>query len=158
MTATFIVISTVLAIGGLGVAYLAYVMKHPALDPSTWAQRAGPVYRLFYNKYYLDEIYERLIIHPLYWLSENVLWRIVDVDIIDGTVNGVAEVVNFSSGQLRKVQTGFVANYALAIAIGAVVVIGVAFAFQSDLLGEWEQPSPPTPLPSLGEGRKIGNR
>jgi NADH-quinone oxidoreductase subunit L len=125
----------VLAFGGLGIAYLAYVMKHPALDPSIWAQRAGPVYRLFYNKYYLDEIYERLIIHPFYWLSENVLWRIVDIDIIDGTVNGVAGVVNFSSGQLRKVQTGFVANYALAIAIGAVVVIGVAFAFQSDLLG-----------------------
>jgi NADH-quinone oxidoreductase subunit L len=135
MTWTFGIISTVLAVGGGLIAYGAYVRKHPALDPATWAERAGPVYRLFYNKYYLDELYERFIIHPLYWLSENVLWKVVDVDIIDATVNGVAGVVDYSSGQLRRVQTGFVANYALAIALGAVIVIGVALAFQSDLLG-----------------------
>ncbi len=135
MTATFITISTILAFGGLAIAYLAYVVKHPALDPKTWSERAGPVYRLLYNKYYLDEIYERFIIHPLYWFSENVLWKIIDIDIIDGTVNGVATTVNYSSSQLRRVQTGFVANYALAIAIGAVIVIGLALAFQSDLLG-----------------------
>ncbi|CAN5555013.1 NADH-quinone oxidoreductase subunit L [soil metagenome] len=135
MTITFGLLSTLFAVGGLGIAYLAYVRKHPALDPEVWAERAGPVYRLFYNKYYLDEIYERFIIHPLYWFSENVLWKIIDIDIIDGTVNGVATTVNYSSSQLRRVQTGFVANYALAIAIGAVIVIGLALAFQSDLLG-----------------------
>ncbi len=135
MTITFFALSTVLAIGGLAIAYLAYVAKHPAFDPRAWAERAGPVYDLLYNKYYLDEIYERLIIHPLYWISENILWKIVDIEIIDGTVNGVAATVNYSSNQLRRVQTGFVANYALAIAIGAVIVIGIALALQSDLLG-----------------------
>lgn len=135
MTGTFITISTILAAAGLVIAWLAYKRKHPAFDPQVWAERIGPVYGLLYNKYYLDEFYERLIIHPLYWVSENVLWKIVDVEIIDGTVNGVAGVVNYSSSQLRRVQTGFVANYALAIAIGAVIVIGIALALQSDLLG-----------------------
>jgi NADH-quinone oxidoreductase subunit L len=135
MTLTFITISTLLAASGLVIAWLAYVRKHPAFDPSAWAARAGPVYDLFYNKYYLDEIYERVIIHPLYWFSENVLWKVVDIGIIDATVNGVATTVDYSSSQLRRVQTGFVANYALAIAIGAVIVIGLALAFQSDLLG-----------------------
>ncbi|MEZ4570495.1 MAG: NADH-quinone oxidoreductase subunit L [Thermomicrobiales bacterium] len=135
MTGTFITISTILSFGGALIAYLAYVRKHPALDPANWSNRSGPIYDLLYNKYYLDEIYERLIIHPLYWISENILWKVVDIEIIDGTVNGVAGVVNYSSSQLRRVQTGFVANYALAIAIGAVIVIGLALAFQSDLLG-----------------------
>ena len=134
MTLTFGAISTLLSFGGLGVAYLAYVRKHPAFSPTVWAARAGPIYQLFANKYYLDEIYERLIVHPLYWFSEQVLWQIVDIRIIDGAVNGVASVVNYSAAQLRRVQTGFVANYALAIAIGAVIVIGLALAFQSDLL------------------------
>jgi len=135
MTLTFGAISTLLSFAGLGVAYLAYQRKHPAFSPSVWAARAGPIYQLFANKYYLDQIYEKLIVHPLYWFSERVLWQIVDVRIIDGAVNGVATVVNYSAGQLRKVQTGFVANYALAIAIGAVIVIGLALLFQSDLLG-----------------------
>ena len=135
MIVTFGVLSTILAVGGGVIAFLAYVRKHPAFDPHMWAERAGPVYQLLYNKYYLDELYERVIIHPLYWLSENILWKIVDIEIIDGIVNGVATTVDYSSSQLRKVQTGFVANYALAIAIGAVIVIGIALAFQSDLLG-----------------------
>lgn len=135
MTVTFGAISTALAIGGAIIMYLAYVKKHPAFAPDLWVSRARGVYTLFVNKWYLDEIYERYIVHPLYWFSERVLWQIIDVRIIDGIVNGVAGLVNFSSGQLRKAQTGFVANYALAIAIGAVVVIGLAFVFQSNLIG-----------------------
>lgn len=137
-TATTIIfgaISTTLAIGGLIIMYLAYVKKSPALAPDAWANRFRPVYALFSNKWYLDEIYERFIVHPAYWFSDRILWRIVDVNIIDGIVNGVAGVIEFASGQLRKAQTGFVANYALAIAIGAVIVIGLAFVFQSDLIG-----------------------
>ena len=134
-TISFGAVSFVLSVAGLLIAYFAYVRKSPALDPALWAARAGPIYKLLYNKYYLDELYERFIVHPLYWFSEEVLWKIVDIEIIDGTVNGVASVVNYSSAQMRRVQTGFVANYALAIAIGAVVVIGLALAFQSDLLG-----------------------
>ncbi len=134
-TISFALVSFILSAAGLLIAYFAYVRKSPALDPRVWAARAGPAYKTFYNKYYLDEIYERYIVHPLYWFSEHVLWKIVDIEIIDGAVNGVASLVDFSSAQLRRVQTGFVANYALAIAIGAVLVIGIALAFQSDLLG-----------------------
>ena len=56
------------------------------------------------------------------------LWRVVDVGIIDGTVNGVAIGIGALSQRLRHVQTGLVANYALAIALGMVVMVGVYLA------------------------------
>jgi NADH-quinone oxidoreductase subunit L len=129
----FGVLSTIVAVSGIAVAYLAYIAQSPIFSPTVWASRFRALYTLFYNKFYFDEIYEYTIVHPLYWVSENVLWRVVDVQIIDGAVNGVASLFSFSSSQLRRVQTGFVANYALAIAIGAVVIVGVYFVFASSL-------------------------
>ena len=57
-----------------------------------------------------------------------VLWQVVDVGIIDATVNGVATGIGAISQRLRHVQTGLVANYALAIALGMVVIVGVYLA------------------------------
>jgi NADH-quinone oxidoreductase subunit L len=130
---TFAVISTVVAAAGILIAYLAYIKESPIFSPTVWATRFRPLYVLFYNKFYFDEIYEYCIVHPLYWVSDRVLWQVVDMRIIDGAVNGVASLFSYSSSQLRRVQTGFVANYALAIAIGAVVIVGVYFVFASSL-------------------------
>jgi NADH-quinone oxidoreductase subunit L len=129
---TFAVISTIVAVAGLAVAALAYLARSPAFDPRRWAERAGPVYNLLYHKWYFDEIYDYLIVRPAYWFAM-FLWQIVDVRIIDGTVNGIASGVSFASSRLRRVQTGFVANYALAIALGAVIIVGAYFVFESDL-------------------------
>lgn len=130
---TFAVISTVVALAGIGIAYLAYIKQSVIFSPTVWATRFRPLYVLFLNKFYFDEIYEYCIVHPLYWVSDRVLWQVVDIRIIDGAVNGVASLFSYSSSQLRRVQTGFVANYALAIAIGAVVIVGVYFVFASSL-------------------------
>ena len=48
------------------------------------------LHRVLYNKYYVDEIYQAVIIGPLVWLSRNILWKVVDAGAIDGTVNGIA--------------------------------------------------------------------
>jgi NADH-quinone oxidoreductase subunit L len=132
MTLVFGAISTVIALGGVWIAYQAYVVKSAIFDPEAWAAKLKPAYQLAFNKWYFDEIYEALIIHPAYLFSV-FLWQIVDVRVIDGAVNGVATTVGFSASRMRRVQTGFVANYALAIAIGAVVIIGAYFAFDSTL-------------------------
>jgi NADH-quinone oxidoreductase subunit L len=60
-------------------------------------------------------------------------WRVIDVKVIDGTVLGIAHGVDELSRGLRTVQTGLVRNYALAIALGMVVIVGVYFAAFSDL-------------------------
>ncbi|MCO5175985.1 MAG: NADH-quinone oxidoreductase subunit L [Thermomicrobiales bacterium] len=125
-------ISTLIALAGAWIMYMAYIKKAPAFDPNTWAERLGGLYTFVSRKWMVDELYETLIIHPLYLFSI-FLWRIVDAGIIDGAVNGVAGVVGFTSGRLRRVQTGFVANYAFAIALGAAVIVGAYFVFVSNL-------------------------
>ena len=62
-----------------------------------------------------------------------LLWQVVDVGIIDATVNGVAAGIGAVSQRLRHVQTGLVANYALAIALGMVVMVGVYLGLFSNL-------------------------
>jgi NADH-quinone oxidoreductase subunit L len=132
-TLTFGAISMAVALAGLFVAYSAYIKKSPVWDPAIWAARFRALYNLFYNKWYFDRIYQDFIVDPLVMISRNVLWRAVDTKVIDGTVNGVATAFDLTSERLRRVQTGFVANYALAIAIGVVVIIGAFFVLDSNL-------------------------
>ena len=60
-------------------------------------------------------------------------WRVIDEGIIDATVYGVATGIGAISQRLRHVQTGLVANYALAIALGMVVLVGIYLAGFSNL-------------------------
>ncbi|MEZ4498527.1 MAG: hypothetical protein R2839_00380 [Thermomicrobiales bacterium] len=64
----------------------------------------------------------------------NFLWKRIDVGTIDGILMGIAGGLTWLSSQLRRVQTGLVSNYALAIALGMVVIVGVYFAAFSDLI------------------------
>ena len=52
----------------------------------------------------------------------------IDAKVIDGTVNGIGAAVRAGGGRLRRVQTGFVRNYALAVAVGAVAALAYAVA------------------------------
>jgi NADH-quinone oxidoreductase subunit L len=124
------VASTLVVLAGIGIAYLAYVKQ--TVSPREWSKRLGPAYQLAANLWYFDWAYERFIVHPLYLFSV-FLWRVVDVEIIDGTVNGVASLVSFTSERWRRAQTGLVSNYALAIALGAVVIVGAYLIFGSNL-------------------------
>jgi len=115
------VVSIVIALIGIGIAYLFYV-KNPAL-PKLLAEKRKGLYRLVYNKYYVDEIYEFLFINSLKKLGIG-LWRGFDEFVIDGTVNGIAYFFGWLSGRMRRIQTGFVQNYAFSMIIGGVVVAG----------------------------------
>jgi NADH-quinone oxidoreductase subunit L len=128
---TFAIISTVLALGGILIAYLTYVTG--TISAVALARRFNGIYQFLYDKWRIDEFYDRTIVRPFKQFAM-ICWRVIDVGIIDGTVNGVASLVDGASARLRTVQTGLVANYALAIALGMVVIIGVYFAAFSDLL------------------------
>ncbi len=90
------------------------------------------LYGFLYNKWYFDEVYNAGIVLPLRRFAM-YLWTVIDVKVIDGTLMGVARGVEELSQGLRTVQTGLVRNYALAIALGMVVIVGVYFAAFSDL-------------------------
>jgi NADH-quinone oxidoreductase subunit L len=80
--------------------------------------------KLLEDKYYVDELYESAVIQPLEHTSRDLLWRFVDVRIIDGFVNGVARAFSGLSGILRYAQSGSARNYAAVILIGAIIIIG----------------------------------
>jgi NADH-quinone oxidoreductase subunit L len=129
-TLTFGALSTLVAVGGIAAAYLAYVAR--VIDPVALAARFRPLYDFLFNKWYFDELYDRLFVQPSRWLA-TVLWRVVDVGIIDAAVNGIALGIGAASQKLRHVQTGLVANYALAIALGMVVLVGTYLTVFSNL-------------------------
>jgi NADH-quinone oxidoreductase subunit L len=113
------VVSVIIALIGIGIAYLFYV-KNPGL-PKQVAQKWKGLYKLVFNKYYVDELYEILFINSLKNLGTG-LWKGFDDFVIDGTINGIAYLVGVVSGGMRKVQTGVVQNYAFAMIVGGIVI------------------------------------
>jgi NADH-quinone oxidoreductase subunit L len=79
------------------------------------------------HKYYVDEFYDAAVVKPMMWVSTNVLWKIVDVAGIDGTVNGLARGTTSIGDTVRHTQSGNTRSYAVWVVIGALVVIAVMF-------------------------------
>jgi NADH-quinone oxidoreductase subunit L len=88
------------------------------------AERLRPIHTLLLNKYYVDEIYNAVIVQPIKRLSTYGLWRGVDAGLIDGAVNGLGITVSGTSTVLRRMQTGSVRTYAAAIFVGVVLIVG----------------------------------
>jgi len=114
-------VSVIIALIGIGIAYLFYV-KNPSL-PKLLAERQKALYTLVLNKYYIDELYEILFVNSLKQLGVG-LWRGFDEFVIDGTVNGIAYLFGWISSVMRRVQTGMVQNYAFSMVIGGVILVG----------------------------------
>ncbi|MFT4039082.1 MAG: proton-conducting transporter membrane subunit, partial [Thermomicrobiales bacterium] len=125
----FGIISTLCALGGIGLAWLIYVKK-AIVAPE---ERASALYLFLRDKWRIDEIYQDVFVKPLRGFA-HFLWQFIDVRVIDGAVNGVAFGIGAASQRLRRVQTGLVTNYALAIALGMVVLVGVFLALSSTLI------------------------
>jgi NADH-quinone oxidoreductase subunit L len=119
---TLMIVSTGLALAGIGLAAYFWLRNRPAA--TRVARSAAPVYTLLLNKYYVDEIYNALIVQPIKGISTLVLWRGVDAALIDGAVNGMGGLVRASSGSLRRLQTGSIRAYAASLFFGVVVILG----------------------------------
>ena len=116
---------TVLGVIGIATAYLFYMFR-PGL-PVAFAARFPAIYRFLLNKWYFDELYAATIINPLARLSRR-LWR-VDGELIDGMPNGIASLTASGSGQVVRLQTGSIANYAFAMLVGVVALVSVFLIF-----------------------------
>lgn len=112
--------SVLLGLAGIGVAFMMYVSR-PAL-PRQVGSRFQELYRLLLNKYYVDELYAALILRPGCllggWLSGTL-----DGLFTDGIVQAAARLVDAGSVGLRRLQTGFVRDYALGILGGALALV-----------------------------------
>ena len=119
---TLMIVSVVVALAGIGMAAYFFLVNRRAADRAA-AQLSG-VHRLLSNKYYVDEVYDAAIVQPIHIVSEDGLWKGVDIGVIDRTVNGVAGAVAGSGEVLRRLQTGSVRAYAVSIFLGGVLILG----------------------------------
>jgi NADH-quinone oxidoreductase subunit L len=106
-------ISLAIALAGIGLGWFMF-QKRPLLQMP----------RLLENKYYVDEAYDAAIINPIKSGSREGLWKLFDVAVIDGIVNGLGRSVAQIGGVLRYMQIGFVRSYAAIILLGALTLIG----------------------------------
>jgi NADH-quinone oxidoreductase subunit L len=81
--------------------------------------------RLLENKYYVDEIYDATLIHPIESGSREGLWKIFDIGVIDGFLHSIGEAVTETGRLARYLQAGFVRGYAAIILFGALILIGL---------------------------------
>ncbi len=121
VTLMLLMLNVVVAAAGVTLAWLLYGTGPVPVDrigrPRTWVQA------LLLNAYYVDWLYDRAVVRPLYALSV-ALARGFDLGIIDGLVNLAGRAVVRGAAVARRVQTGYVVNYALTMLVGAVLLVG----------------------------------
>ena len=121
------IISLLMAIGGIFLAYLMYGSKRIS------AERIGsvfkPVYTLFLRKYYFDELYENIIVKISLIGGLFAGLQQIDTYGVDGTVNGVANETYTWGTAIRRFQTGQLQLYGLLIGIGVLAIIICLYIF-----------------------------
>jgi len=118
-----VVVSVAFGLAGIALAWLFYVAK-PGLPDQVVAAFNG-LYKLIYNKYFVDEIYAAVVVNPVVSGSREVLWKGVDVAVIDGAVNGVGTQARGIGGVLKRLQSGNIRSYAAWVLLGSVVLLFV---------------------------------
>jgi NADH-quinone oxidoreductase subunit L len=120
--------SVLIALAGIRMAYSLYV-KHTSL-PDRIAERYKGAYNLLLSKYKIDEIYNYLFVDGLVHKLATFLYSIGDVKIVDGAVNGIARLIGMTSERGRKIQTGYVQQYAFTMGLGLVVLVGLYYVLK----------------------------
>ena len=119
----FMAISSVVGLAGIAFAWTRYSKRVPSDEPT------NALHKLLANKYYVDEVYNALIVQPIKNGSHFLLWKLVDNGIIDGIVNGVASIIRLIGGTLRRLQTGLVQSYIVSMVLGIVLFLAYYLFF-----------------------------
>ena len=106
-------VSIVVAIAGIAIGWVWFRRK-PLWEPP----------RLLEEKYYVDELYDATVVQPIKVGSTNVLWKVIDVHIIDGAVNGAGHLASMLGSTLRYLQSGLARSYVAIVVLGALLIIG----------------------------------
>jgi NADH-quinone oxidoreductase subunit L len=114
--------SVLVAVGGILFARALYLHRKEIADRIKAQQ--PPWYKILLNKYYIDELYDAVVVTPTVKGSERLLWNIIDVGIIDWLVNATGRAVAGISRVARMVQTGAAQGYVLVFLLGVVTILG----------------------------------
>lgn len=119
--------SVAIAAGGALLAWKWYA-KEAGRIPARFAAAAPGLYRLVVDKFRIDELYDRFFVRPFDAVAR-ILWKVVDVLIIDGILNAGAFLVELAGDLLRFLQTGNVRNYALTFFLGLIGLLILVLGF-----------------------------
>jgi NADH-quinone oxidoreductase subunit L len=157
-------LSTTIALLAIAISYYFYEVRYKAIQSLPKAKRIddplrgvlGPVFYWMERKWFVDELYETIIVRPYKWVAHMVsrgeavggepsqmqifmhdvvyagglrvlsdlLALIIDLGFVTAFGSGMAVLLQRGAGGLRKIQTGFVRNYALVVFLGVVLIIG----------------------------------
>ncbi|HJX90043.1 MAG TPA: NADH-quinone oxidoreductase subunit L [Pyrinomonadaceae bacterium] len=112
-------LSVLIALAGIGTGWVVF-QKRPTMEMPT----------ILENKYYVDEIYDAALIHPIETVSREGLWKIFDIGVLDGLLHSIGEAVTELGRVGRYLQAGLLRGYAAIILLGALILIG-AFTYFS---------------------------
>jgi NADH-quinone oxidoreductase subunit L len=118
--------SSALAVGGIALAWAIYYKQWVRAE--SFRRVLVPFAALFENKYYLDRLYEDVLVRKVFQGGWNRGVELVDTYIVDGAVNGVGWVSRETGSRLRVVQTGQLQTYGLGLAVGVIVIVGAVLA------------------------------
>jgi NADH dehydrogenase subunit L (EC 1.6.5.3) len=114
----------VIALGTVYYTWRVYSAQGLAYDAAL-QQRLQGLYQTWDDAYYWDEFYDGVVVDSLINGIGRKGFAAFDTAVVDGAVNGVADAAQNASGLLRRVQTGLVQNYALALTLGAALLVGL---------------------------------
>jgi NADH-quinone oxidoreductase subunit L len=120
-------LSVGIAAAGIYLGRMVYLRRAELAEH--WKMRFPKIYAMLFNKYYVDEAYDAAIVTPTVKVSETILWKGVDVAVIDGLVNGSAKLIASVAQGIRRVQTGIAQHYA-TIFVGGILVILIWLIFK----------------------------
>jgi len=112
-----------IAIATAGILLASKLYKEESEKPAELARKFKGAYNLLLHKYRIDEIYQALVVSFIYQFSERFLWKVFDVKIVDGLINGAAKTTQSAGESLRRIQSGVTQNYALLMIAGIVVIL-----------------------------------
>jgi NADH-quinone oxidoreductase subunit L len=118
---------TIAMAGGTLIAVIYYILV-PAL-PALTARVFRPLYLFLLNKWYFDELYDAIFVKPTFWLA-NFLWKVGDIAIINGIIDGTAAGVYRVTARAVRLQTGYIYHYAFTMLVGLALLISY-FMFMS---------------------------
>lgn len=112
-------LSVLVGLAGIGLAYLMYAKR--SINPGTLARAVGPLHTVSYRKFFIDEIYEAVIVRPIVLIAK--VLRVIDNWIIDGLVSLVGASGRGASLLLKYSQNGQIQTYGLVTALGVLVLV-----------------------------------
>jgi NADH-quinone oxidoreductase subunit L len=113
--------STALGLAGIGLAWLIYGSK--VISADVLRRAVAPVHRVINNKYYMDDLYERVLVSRVFYGGVGFVLNLFDGRVVDGIVNGTARAARLGGAGLRRVQSGQLQAYGAVAFTGLLIIV-----------------------------------